>query len=151
MFMSQPIPADDAMEAIAPPSTMFGITPLGEVAQPTEIHQHHVEVGEGVRQARAVEQRIHDLADLGDRGVDLVGLPQVGLGEAGEAGEVGLLDVDRVHLGAELHEQCGRGCPHARCRAAHDHALAVVSEHVLHRSASRACPRADAARLAIRS
>ena len=26
MFISQPMPADDAMLAIAPPSTMFGIT-----------------------------------------------------------------------------------------------------------------------------
>ena len=108
MFISQPMPADDAMLAIAPPSTMLGITRLGEVTQPAEVHEHHVEVRERVGQARAVEQRVHDLADLGDRGVDLVGLAQVGLGEAREAGEVGLLDVDRVHLGAELHEQLRR-------------------------------------------
>ena len=62
-----------------------------------------------------------------------VGLAQVGLGEAREAGDVGLLDVDRVHLGAELDEQLGRGRAHARRRAAHDHPLAFVAEHVLHR------------------
>ena len=86
MFISQPMPADDAMLAIAPPSTMFGTTRSGEVAQAAEVHEHHVEVRERVRQTRAVEQRVDHGADLGDGVVDLVRLAQVGLGEAGQTG-----------------------------------------------------------------
>ena len=48
--------------------------------------------------------------------------------------DVGLLDVDRVHFGAELDEQLGRGRAHSRRGAAHDDPLALVPEHVLHRS-----------------
>ena len=62
-----------------------------------------------------------------------VGLAQVGLGEAREPGDVGLLDVDRVHLGAQLDEQLRRRRAHARRRAGDDHPLAGVPQHVLHR------------------
>ena len=54
------------------------------------------------------------LADLLDRRVDLFGIAQVALGVAREAGHVGLLDVDRVHLGAELDEDPRRRRAHPR-------------------------------------
>ena len=49
--------------------------------------------------------------------VDLRGLAEVALAEAREPGDVGLLDVDRVHLGAELDEDLARSprpCPTPR-------------------------------------
>ena len=104
MFISQPIPADDAMLAIAPPSTRFGITASVRCRSPQKFTSMTSRFENVFGQPGAVEEHVDDLADLRDGGVDLVGLAQVGLGEARQAGQVGLLDVDRVDLGAELDE-----------------------------------------------
>ena len=103
---------------------------FGELPQPAEVDEHHVEVGERVRQPGAVEEHVDDAADLVGRRFDLLGVAQVALGEAGEAGHVGLAEVDRVHLRAELDEDPRRRRAHARGRAGDDHALARVAEHV---------------------
>ena len=64
-------------------------------------------------------------ADLVDRRVRSARVAEVALGVAGEARHVGLLDVDRVHLGAEFDEDPRRRRAHARSRAGDDHALAL--------------------------
>ena len=56
----------DGRDRAAAPSSMFGITCFGEMAQPAEVDEHHVEIGERVRQPRAVEEHVDDAADLGD-------------------------------------------------------------------------------------
>ena len=107
---------------------------LGEVAQAAEVHEHDVEVGRRARQSRAVEQRVDDLADAVDRGVDLIGVAQVALGVARETCDVGLLDVDRMHLDTEVDEDRRGRRAHARGRAGHDDPFAFVTEDVTHGS-----------------
>ncbi len=63
--------------------------------------------------------------------VDLRGIAQIALAEAREPGHLGLLDVDRVHLGTELDEDLRGRRAHPRRRTGDD---------------ARACPRTAARR-----
>ena len=126
MFGIQPMPAVDAMLAIArSPSTMFGITASVSCRSPqkfTSITSRSENVFGRPAQLNSTLTIAADLVDRRRRSArDRAGRSRVKLARPGH---VGLLDVDRVHLGAEVDEDPRRRRAHARRRAGDDHALA---------------------------